>query len=411
MLFGNDQTGSAAGAVVTQSSPGGASQSVLEGLQAYYSGQDHQRRGICLLNAGQFDLASKAFSQAQQVNPQSKTLPALMAACHVGRGEFDKSAEQFEKLTQPDSASVTSVIRLALSQWKAEEPNLATATLRRAIASQPESAELHFQLGTLLATLGDMTEAELRFTQAIAIDKDHAPALVSLGLCHGAAGQPADAKRLLERAQRHRPHDARIGLLLSQAAKSLMDQGINIDVNAQMPDLEHNLDQEGVEQLSQVVEEDPDFVDAFLSLPSTRDASQIDREVYTLLAETLNRALDRRPGLAQLHCAAGRVLVKLGRHDDALAATERAVELDPQFTRALIQLAQVYQQTDRHDDALVRLEQALTHGAEYADVYYLMGNLYRRNGRLDRARWAYDQALKINQGYEAARVALATLAA
>ena len=92
-------------------------------------------------------------------------------------------------------------------------------------------------------------------------------------------------------------------------------------------------------------------------------------------------------------------------------STEKAVELDPQFTRALIQLAQVYQQTDRHDDALVRLEQALTHGAEYADVYYLMGNLYRRNGRLDRARWAYDQALKINKGYEAARVALATLAA
>ena len=59
----------------------------------------------------------------------------------------------------------------------------------------------------------------------------------------------------------------------------------------------------------------------------------------------------------------------------------------------------------------MRLEEALNLGVRYADVYYMLGNLYRRSGKLERARRAYEQALKVNDGYEAARAALATLAA
>jgi tetratricopeptide (TPR) repeat protein len=397
----------------------------LQLLQGYYQGQQHLRRGICLLNAGRYEHACEAFGQAARYNPESHSLPTLMAACFVGHGGYDAAAAELGKVVERDSGDVTARVRHALSLWQAGKRDEAVASLREGLIANPESAELHFQLGTMLAALEDpaqagasLEEAEMRFTQAVAIDKNHAEALVSAGLCAAARQDPAEARRFFERAQRRKPHDARIGLLLAQAAKGLADEGLAVELQAEMPTDEPTSDIQAIDQLSYLIEAEPDFVYAFLEMPgadlnvdrSNPDLS-LDRDVYAVLADTLNRALDRRPQHARLHCAAGQVFDRLGRPDEAVSATERAVDLDPGYAQALVQLARLYQQTDRHQDALARLKQALKLGVRYADVYYMMGNLYHRNGKLKPARWAYEQALKVNDRYEAARAALDSLAA
>lgn len=384
---------------------------LLDSLKRCYQGQQHLRRGVCLLNAGQYDQAASAFAAAEVANPGGRSLPSLMAACHVGKGDFARAAGALAGTVASAPDEVTARVRQALLFWRADRRSEAVESLRDGLKLNPDSAELHFQLGNMLAALDQTDEAELRFTQAVAIDRNHAEALLALGLCAATRQQPAEAKRYLERAQRRRPHDGRIGLLLSQAAKALADQGQPMQLEAEMPPDKPPQDEQALEQLSRIIEAEPEFVDAFLELPSADQASEMDREVYAVLAETLNLALDRSPKLPALHCAAGRLFDHLGRSEEAVAATERAVDLDPGYAQALLQLARLYQQTDRHQDALVRLEQALRAGARYADVYYMLGNLYRRNGWLEQARWAYVQALELNDDYEAARRALATLAA
>jgi tetratricopeptide (TPR) repeat protein len=166
-------------------------------------------------------------------------------------------------------------------------------------------------------------------------------------------------------------------------------------------------DLRGIEELSRIIEIDPDFVDAFLSIP----AGDLDEQVFAMLLRTLEAALERQPEHAELHYHCGRVLQRLGRNEAAIDENEKAVRIDPMFTRALIELGRLYHQTDRRDDATTRLEQAIEAGAEYADVYYLLGNLYRDKGEITLARSAYRRALDINTGYEEARQALAALTA
>ncbi len=376
-------------------------------LKRYYDGQQHLRRGICLLNAGEYAQAAEEFTAASRANPHSRSLPRLLAACHIGGGRFDLAAANMQEAISVEPKDVTARVRHALTLWKDHRGSEAINHLRAAIAEHPESAELHFQLGTLLAALDELAEAEMRFTQAIAIDKNHSDALVSLALCCAVDRRVGEAQRYLERAQRRRPHDARIGLLLTQAARSLADQGTPVSLHAEIPTAPSNGYGEAIEHLSRIVAAEPDFIDAFLTLPS----ADVDADTYAMLAETLNRALDFCPQDAALHSARGRVLVRLGRADEAILATERALDLDPRSVQALVQLAELYQQTNRHDDARDRLERALALGAEFADVYYLLGNLYRHGGQIERARWAYGQALRINDHYEAARTALDSLAA
>lgn len=363
------------------------------------------RRGVCLLNAGSFDEAARCFARAARHDSTDRSLPAYLAAAWMGAGRPAAAARQLGRAIGSVRTRTVDRIRHALALRAAGRVDDADEALRRAVQHDPESAELHFQLGTLLADRESFDEAELRFTQALNLDRDHAAAMVSLAMCLATRGALVDSLAQLRRAQVRRPYDAQIGLLLAQAAKAVQQQGMTVRLHAA---IEGDVagDAHGIEELSRVIEADPDFVDAFLSIPVGR----VDETLFAMLLKTVESALERQPEHAELHYHCGRVLARLGRKDEAIDSNERAVELDPRFVQALIELGRLYHQTDRTADATTRLEQAIAAGAEYADVYFLLGNLYRDQGELGRARSAYRQALCLNGEYRAAHQALAALA-
>jgi len=305
-----------------------------------------------------------------------------------------------------DETDTRAQIRLALALWAGGNQDEAILSLREAIRCDRENAELHFQLGTLLTAMDRIEEAELRFTQALTIQKDYAQAYVSLAMCCGVRQAPIEAVKHLKHAQSIRPFDARIGLLLTQAARAVQQQGLSLAVHAQMPLEDHLGDEVGIDLLSRVIEQEPDFVNAFLSIPF----DQIDTNIFSMLLITIRVALERQPEHAELHYHCCQVLERLGRSREAINEGELAVALDQQHTKALIRLANLYRATNRSHDGATRLEQAIALGADYADVHVLLGHLYRDCGHLNRARSSYERALAINGQYVEAQQALTSLA-
>ncbi len=390
-----------------QSSKTNRNEQVTQMLRQHYEAQRAVRVGICLLNAGEYEQARQAFLKAKALGYADQSLPSFLASSLVGLGDKCGAVAQFEEAASADPTSEAALIRVALAQWEAGKRDAAIETLRAGIAEDSESAEIHFQLGTLLSSEGHYEEAELRFTQVISLDAHHCEAYVSLALCYGANKSMAEATRCLKQAQRLRPSDPRIGLLLAQALKALGESGQCSGIAAVMPLEQDTYDLSGVEELAGVIENEPDFVDAFMAL--TPD--ETDQTLYSLLLQTLRVALERQPEHAELHFHCGQVLARLGRAQDAIEANEKAVAIDKRLTRALVELGKLYAQTDRRDDALLRLEQAIEAGAVYADVYYTLGNLHRDGGHVASARSAYRRALSINADYCDARLALESLSA
>ena len=375
-------------------------------LQAHFHAAQLVRRGVCLLNAGQYDDAESFFHQAGDLGSHCRPLPTYLAACFVGKTTPSKAVAALETVTREEPHQTAARIRYAYALWQAGRRDDAIGCLRDGIRENTESGELHFQLGTLLAAMEQYDEAELRFTQTLSIDRDHSEALVSLAMCRGLRNAPAESVNYLRRAQARRPFDARIGVLLAQAARGAQQKGQSVRVRAEMPILEPVADKQGIEELSRVIESDPDFVDAFLTIP----LGEVDEQVFGMLLATLEVALERQPEHAELNHHCGRVLDRLGRREDAIQRNERAVEINPKFTRALIELGKLYHATDRQANATNRLEQAVAAGADYADVHYLLGELYRDQGQVTRARSAFRRAIAINQHYRAAQEALESLA-
>lgn len=383
------------------------SSEVVASVRAHFTAQQSLRKGLCLLNAGVFDAAVKELSAAVRAHQRSaelsEQLVKALAAC--GRDREAAEAAGDHQAHHPDD--IAGLVRLALTQWKTGDAAQAVQTLRAGVADHPESAELHFQLGTLLAAIDQEEEAELRFVQAVTIDKQHVDALTALGLTQAVRGQLGESLRNLQEAQRLRPADARIALLLAQAAQAASAAGVHRPIPVEMPRPDTLLQHAAWQHLGRLIEREPEFVEAFLEY----EPGAVDDKVFELLAVALAQVSTRRPNRAALHYLRSRVLERLGRPSEAIAEAERAVNIDPRYVQALILLAGLYGQTDRCADARRRLEETVALGVEYADAYYLLGNLYRDDGQVQRARWAYEQALRVNAGYAAARQALAALAA
>lgn len=360
------------------------------------------RKGVCLLNAGRFSHAEAAFRKVEAMGCDHRSLPLYLAACLQGQGMTLAVNQQLSDSVGHNPDDVTASVRLALSHWANNRCDDAIQVLRDGIRHTPENAELHFQLGSILASTDTLEEAELRFTQALSIDSSHTQARVHLALCFAVRRAPVEALAHLQRAHSQDPRDPRIGLLLAQAARAAEEKGLAVRIRAQIPgDLDRE-DEQGIQELSKLIEQEPDFADAFLSIP----VGEVHQQVFVMLLRTLEAALERQPEQAELHYHCGRVLDRLGRADEAIRQNENAVAIDPTFTLALIELGKLYQRTDRTDTALERFENAIATGARYADVYYLLGNLYRDKGRIDKARQSYRKALDLNATYVDALAAL-----
>lgn len=372
----------------------------------FYLAQAHYRLAVRLFEARRFPEATKHFQAAARYNPTGADYARFLAGCYIGTGQFELASQELGAMLrqQPDDAEIR--IRLALTQCQQGCPTEAEATLREGIRRQPMHPELHYQLGVCLASQDNLGEAQKLFERTIALDPSHAGAYERLAQCCALVSRHERALAYLQQAHRLEPANARVALQLNLLAQSLLAAGFKVSVEWQ-PAVNSHYDQEAIERLGEAILREPEFVEAFLSLPET----EVDCEVFSVVLAVLEQALRKHPEYADLHYHCGAVYRRLGHTREALRHAQRAVELNGNYVNALILLADLYGRTDQWLAGVERLEQAIRAGADYPDVHCLMGRLFQSGGQIDRARLAYRRALELNGEYSEAKEALAALAA
>jgi len=84
-------------------------------------------------------------------------------------------------------------------------------------------------------------------------------------------------------------------------------------------------------------------------------------------------------------CQSGQFFVAAGRPDAAIAAYERALKLDPLFTGAYVNLADVYRQQGREDEGEKQFRRGLALLPNSPDLHHALGLLLVRQGNLSKA--------------------------
>ncbi|MFO0834715.1 MAG: sulfotransferase [Phycisphaerales bacterium] len=195
--------------------------------------------------------------------------------------------------TDPRQAGVQHQLGLVLLEQR--RPAEALVPLSRTIALRPDNAAAHVDRGRALAALGRHVEAEAAFRVAISIDPRAARAWAQLGRMYLAQRRDTAAIPPLTRALELNPRDAEAQLAMAHATNG-----------SRCPTA---------------------------ALPHFRRAAELARTPQTL-------------------AALGECLIRLSKPEEAFAAFEQALRLDPASTNLHLSRARALEALGRRDDAL-----------------------------------------------------------
>ena len=119
---------------------------------------------------------------------------------------------------------------------------------------------------------------------------------------------------------------------------------------------------------------------------------------------------ERRPASAAAHYNLGTALTSAGLFDDAIAAYERALRIDPGYTKALNNLGDTLMASGRIADAIPRYEQSVALDPTMPESRNNLGAALWRRGEYARANRELREALRLRPGYAEAYFNLGHLA-
>ncbi len=256
--------------------------------------------------------------------------------------------------------------------------------LGRAVALAPDSAEMHNDLGVVLAAHGRLAEAVASFTRAIEINPRYIEARTNLGMALAREGRSAEANAAFEAALAADPNAV---MAHFHFANVLRAQG-RLDAAAA--------------HYRRAVAIDQNFAVAHYNLAVTaKDLGRLDEAVAHY-----RRALALQPNSAEGHNNLGLALKELGRIEEAVAHCRRALALRPDFAGAHNNLANSLRDLGRHDEAAAHYDQACTLAPDFAPAHYNRGLLYRKLSRIDEASACFERAVATAPHFMEARFAL-----
>jgi len=115
------------------------------------------------------------------------------------------------------------------------------------------------------------------------------------------------------------------------------------------------------------------------------------------------RAIELEPDNAHAYRNLGTAYNDQGLLEEAAAAYEQAIALDPEYGEAYCDLAGVYYYLDRLDDAVAAGEQGLSLAPAYPAGHVTMGAIYFSLGRTEEAILQWEEAVRLDPNDDMAR--------
>jgi tetratricopeptide (TPR) repeat protein len=199
------------------------------------------------LQMGRLAMAMEAAVRATELGPEDLDAILIRAQCEAVAGDVESAAATLQKGLELDPGntalleSMTATF-IALERWPE-----AAGLLRELIRTNPNEAAYYMDLGKILLTSGEFTDAVAAFGQARALGADEALALALTGKAHLAAGQWEQAMVEFDQSIALQPNAdayggrATIHYLEGDAAAAVSEFRRAVELAPGDPDLHFNL--------------------------------------------------------------------------------------------------------------------------------------------------------------------------
>ncbi len=320
---------------------------------------------------------------------------------------------------------------------------------RQILRTEPQRADVWWNLGLACFTSGNLTEAAASLRRAVQADPQHAGAYGDLGAVLAQQGSLPEAEAALRESARLRPDQfevfTNLGMVLAEQRK--LDEAVGayrkaIQINPGYGEAYRNLGlalsalgnyteavtcyQEaqrlgasgmgpanpasaGVPANSQVspLPSDAAATDRVILEASRYNKQAIEFARQGRLDESVGafqQALRLHPDFPEAHSNLGNVYLYQEKLEEAVASYETALRLQPDFAAAHSNLGNCLSLLKRHEESEAHCRRAVELFPEGPDAFNNLGNALRGQGKKEDARDAYQEALRRNPDFAEAHL-------
>jgi len=297
---------------------------------------------------------------------------------------------------QPQNAGAVGELGMLLDAY--HRPEDAALCYKRAHLLAPAAFKWLYYWGSLLLRERKTGEALPVLTSALQLEPEYLPARLKMGEALLGAGKTEEAGKLYEAILKDYPDAAEAYYGLGRVKAALGDQAAAAELYRKACQLFPTY---GAAHYGLAV--------AYRKLGRIQEAEEQanlhERSNYIVppLEDPLRDALRALDLSAASHLERGVQLEQVGRIDDAISETEKALKLDPSLAKAHLNLLILYaktgkaKQAEEHYKALVDLAPD-----QFSEAYYNYGVLLRNQGKFDEAEKAFRKTLAIAPTNDAA---------
>jgi tetratricopeptide (TPR) repeat protein len=325
-------------------------------------------RGICHIEIGNLDAATRDLESALEVAPDFHAARAVLADLLRRRGQPEAARALLRSM--PDRAEAVrpeTIFYEAQARLYAHDPGGALKLFARALDAHLDDSYLKYRVylgrGDAALLLGDRIQALEDYSAARTIRGETPEVMLKLARLHFAAGRPAKARQCLEAVA---PEDERRYEPFLKVASLLKEIGRH---------------QEALRWIERAEKRNPRSAAILVGKASL--LLRVGRADQAL--EAANAAIRLEPELDRAHELEGRALLARGEFDAAEAALVEATRLRPENYRARRWLAHTLYRRGRYKHALAVSRRAAKLAPRDTDAQILYAVSLAQGGQLDQA--------------------------
>lgn len=314
-----------------------------------------------LLAIGEFYFASgdairakEALSDALAKNGKNNTIRKRLIELELSQREWDKAESLDRDLLKAEPNDPMGRLFQARLQFVRGANSKGISDLEQLVHDSPELALPRFYLGLAYATQGEGARAVAALNDTLQQDPNFIWAYISLAELHLQQGNPKLALEFANKALAHNPNFVPAILLESNAYMQLGDFGTAV-----------------------------------------------------AKLQSLAAAQPKNPAVLERLAVAA---INQKQYSAAEQHLEQALQLQPDYVAAMMDLVQLYAIEKRTIDQIIgRVQQQIERSPMQSSFQEIMGNAYVAKGDSGKARQAFENALKLNSDATGARVQIARL--
>lgn len=294
-----------------------------------------------------------------------------------------------EAQARPREAATNGKLGMALHAYSQYE--FAAHCYARARNFNPQEFRWHYYYGLVRSALGQHIEAIAAFKTALQLQPEDLPTRLRLAEAHLAAGQLQASQSLYEALGKQQSTRAQSFYGLGQINFARGEQAQSIAYFRQALAL---FPEYGIVHftLGQALRDQGQTAEAKEHLA----LSQRYKYQQPVLEDPLLAAIAELNASATDLLTRGVALDAMGKLEPAIAAHERALEINPKLTQAHINLISLYARAGQFEQAEKHYRAALADNPNLADSYFNYGIVLLGRDRLTEAAAAFQQSLERN---------------